>query len=311
MISRAGLATAALFLAGCNLNAGGPSLHHPDLSLSEVARNGEADSRVFTSYNAKGPVRWNQGWPWKFDLTGIGWDVSTAVTAITPRHVVMANHYQRETGGKAVFHDRNGRPHTRTVIKVLHVQGDVALGLLDRPLPKSIRTYPLPEISTENMDELAGAQVLVTEQKRRLYFHQIKATNGTFVRFQYDTRLDESKKKRLISGDSGNPSFLLSKGELVLIETHSSGGPGAGPFYGNPEVIAALRKTLSQLDPGYQLRTITIDKKVMKEAREARALMPKPTTPTRSQTTPQPSPSNTTTPSSRTPRPRLVRPPSQ
>lgn len=311
MIARSSLLPTFLLFGGCSLIAGDtPRLHDPSLSISELARTGDANSAVFKSYNPNGPVRWNQGWPWKFDLTGIGWDISTTVTAITPRHVVMANHYHRKVGDPAVFHDRKGKPHRRVIQKIVPtskfgLKSDVAVGLLDRPLPDSIRSYPLIKATQEEAKKLVGTHALVTEQDRRLFIHQIYLVSESFIRFRYDPRLHDSKKKRLISGDSGNPSFLLTHGELALIETHTGGGPGAGPFYGSTKMIAVLRKIIAQLDSNYQLRTVGIDRTVMKEAEAGRAAMPKPPTPATSR--PKPSAHPTSTPS-RKPRPRVVIP---
>ena len=288
------------------------SLHHPDLSLAALAKSSETNSAVFTTYNSNGPVRWNQGWPWKFDLTGIGWDQTTSVTAITRRHVVMANHYQRIAGGSAVFHDRDGKPHCRVILKVIPTSqvglpSDAAVGLLDQPLPKSIRSSPLLSAGG-NEKQLVGAHVLVTEQKRSLFFHQIRNVSDTTVQFQFDPQLADSKRKHLVVGDSGNPSFILTKGELALIETHTGGGPGAGPFYGSPKMIDALRKIVAQLDSSYQLRTVGIDQKVKQDAEAGRTSMPKPPKPSPAPAANAPSNTSPSNNPTRTPRPRVVVP---
>ncbi|MFC7337051.1 hypothetical protein ACFQY0_07675 [Haloferula chungangensis] len=301
-------------LASCGAPSA-PPLHHPDLSLPELAKAAESDSAVFSSYSPSSAVRWNQGWPWKFDLTGIGWDSPITVTAITSRHVVMANHYQRKAGRSAVFHDREGKPHRRVILKVVPTSkvglgSDVAVGLLDQPLPKSIRTYPILSVTSEDAGQLVGAHVLVTEQKRRLFFHQVRSVHESFIHFRFDPHLADSRKKHLVTGDSGNPSFILSKGELALIETHTTGGPGAGPFYGSSQMIAALEKIIAETDASYQLRTVGIDQKVLKDAKACRASMPKPVSAPPASTTPR-SNSSDTTPSAkttRTPRPRVVVP---
>jgi len=36
---------------------------------------------------------------------------------------------------------------------------------------------------------------------------------------------------------------------------HTSGGAGAGPYYGDPEVVAAINRRMSELGGGYQLTT--------------------------------------------------------
>ncbi|MEM1085079.1 MAG: hypothetical protein AAGI48_13285 [Verrucomicrobiota bacterium] len=309
------LVLALLFGAGCEMNHGDHPLHHPDLSLEAIARSDDHDNRVFTAYNPKGPVQWNQGWPWKFDLSGVSWDKTKTATAVTPRHVIMAAHFMRGVGEELVFHDRKGKIHRRTLIKrvtfkELGKRADIGVGLLDRPLPKTIRTYPLLEPKQDYRQLINGALALVTDQERRLYFHQINQGGETTLMMNYHKEIEPTKEKRLAVGDSGNPTFLLTKGELALIGTHTTGGPGAGPFYGSLEYQNTLNTIIRDLDPDHSIRTVPIDRKVINESTESGMYKPKPRDPNA-----KPSPPATTHPASvkptRPPRPRTVRPPSE
>ncbi|MGB1131116.1 MAG: hypothetical protein ACPG4K_13780, partial [Haloferula sp.] len=269
----------ALLLVACSAGNEGPPLHHPDLSLTNLALTAEGDSSLFKNYSVSGPVSWNQAWPWKLDLSGVAWDRANTATAITPRHVVMASHFIRAEGEAVVFHDRKGRRHERTMEKVIHfkerdARGDVAIGLLDRPLPVSIRSYPLPKPRTDYGESLTGAVVLITEQKRQLFFHQITSVNQSSIRFGFDKRVAKERRKHLIVGDSGHPSFLLSKGELVLIETHTTGGGGAGPFLGSSQNVAKVQELVEELDPAFTVRTVAIDGRALKEAQTGRTHLP-------------------------------------
>jgi hypothetical protein len=316
MIRRCLLLAGFLFGSACAGGGDSSKPHDPQLRLGELARGTDTDDRLFTRYDPNGPCSWNQGWPWKLDLSGVGWDQTTTVTALTPRHVVMANHYKRPVGGRAVFHDRKGRNFERHIVKIISFKesgpaADIAVGLLDRPLPASVRTYPVPQPRKNYNEFLTGAPVLVTEQSRGLFFHQIAGVYENAIRFRFDEHIDKSHRKNLIKGDSGNPSFLLSGGELVLIETHTSGGAGAGPFYGSPEVVATLRDIMKTLDPSYTLKTAAIDKRVLEEACDGRAAMPKPTPAPPPRPAPQATVPNPQANTPRQPRPRVIVPPPQ
>lgn len=257
------LISLVLILCGC---AGSRSrlLHEPGMDLARLAHGAEGSSSLFTSYAAHAPARWNSGWPWKLDLTGVAWDRSNTATVITPRHVVMASHYYRKAGDEIVFHDRKGRRHVRIVEQVVHlkdrgIQSDVAVGLLNRPLPSSIRWYPLPAPDGSGGKSLVGRVVLVTEQNRDLYFHKVADTNGQMVLLQHDPGIPAHRSKGLIAGDSGHPSFLLAKGELVLLETHTGGGAGVGPFYGSAALQEVMRRIVQETDAAYQLRTVRVE----------------------------------------------------
>ncbi|MBK1827475.1 hypothetical protein [Haloferula rosea] len=305
----------AFTLISCSSGGDAGAPHHPDLRLWQVAQGAEGSSDLFKNYRVDGPVLWNQGWPWKLDLTGVAWDRSNTATAITPRHVVMASHYIRKQGEPLVYHDRKGNRHVRRVEKVIHFKerkfsGDVAIGLLDQPLPASVRTYPLPAPRADGGEALIGATALITEQKRKLYFHQIGRISNTTIGFRSDRRNPESRQKKLIAGDSGHPSFILSKGELVLIETHTGGGAGSGPFYGAKAVQDCLSTIINELDPAYRFRTVNVDDITLNDAKLGRKQFVKapsrPQNPTRPADTPQ-QPAQPGEP--RRPRPRVVVPP--
>ncbi|MEM9235857.1 MAG: hypothetical protein AAGB14_03700 [Verrucomicrobiota bacterium] len=309
------LVIALLFGAGCEVNHGDHPLHHPDLSLEAIARSDDHDNRVFTAYNPNGPVQWNQGWPWKFDLSGVSWDKTKTATAVTPRHVIMAAHFMRGVGEELVFHDRKGKIHRRTLIKrvtfkELGKRADIGVGLLDRPLPKTIRTYPLLEPKQDYRQLINGALALVTDQERRLYFHWINQAGETYLMLAYDDDLDPKRRKRLVVGDSGNPSFILTNGELALIGTFLVGGPGSGPFYGSRELQTTLSEIVRNLDPTYSLRTVAVDRKVLKESTDSGAHKPKKRDPNAKRTPPKTTPPPPAKPT-RPPRPRTVRPPSE
>ncbi len=267
------------FLVCANGSGAPPVLHSPDLRLDALAANSMGPSQLFKSYRVDGPVLWSRDWPWKFDLSGVAWDRNNTATLITPRHVVMAAHYIRGVGQPVVFHDRSGKPHARKIQQVVKlrdhgVQCDVAVGLLDKPLPGSIRCYPLPAVREDGGAALIGATALVTEQKRALYFHRITNVHDNWLGMRFDETLPETRRKSLVKGDSGNPAFILSRGELVLIETHTIGGAGAGPYYGSSAIQEKLREVIRELDPEFTFRTIDLDPPTLADAETGRRSIP-------------------------------------
>lgn len=93
-----------------------------------------------------------------------------------------------------------------------------------------------------------GRPVIVSDQTKPLSIHQIEAVSNGVVRLGFIPGLNPVYRRNLVVGDSGQPSFLLRDGDLVLLQTHSTGGPGAGPFYGDPQVQAALRAAIAEID---------------------------------------------------------------
>lgn len=226
----------------------------------EVLLEGAGEPEIFSSYSADGPVRWARNFTLRLDFTGVAWDDSRTATLVSPRHVVMAAHYQRPVGSKLSFHDRRGELHQATLTAVQNVAGaDICVGLLDAPLPDSVSFYRLLPPSPSNPG-LVGCLAVVTDHSRRAHVHPIDLINVNHLAFGRPEpgRIPPSLYKPVIKGDSGNPSFLIVGGEMVLIETHSTGGSGAGPFYSAPKNFAAINAAMAKLGGGHQLSVVPL-----------------------------------------------------
>lgn len=200
---------------------------------------------LFESYKSRGFSKWKQHWTYRYDLTGVSMEKDRAATLITKRHVVMAKHFPRKVGDRIHFHDRSGKAVVRTLVKIAPMEFDVAVGLLDKAVPKSLAIYPLPKIDEESADALVGRRVLVTDKTRHLHVSEVGGVlGGVFLKLRHSK---DFKAKKLIGGDSGNPSFLLVRGGLVLVETHFFGGAGSGPFFGSSKVQAEIDKGMKEL----------------------------------------------------------------
>lgn len=236
----------------------------PALATDRIAGLVADDQRLFLSYNPHRRSRWNPSLGGKLDLTGIAWDSPQTATAVTPRHVVMAAHFARRPGDRLIFHDRQGNRHVRSLLKTISLGSkptwiDIAVGLLDRPLPDVVHTYPLLAPSPDYADRLAGGHVLVTNQRKCLCVREIRFVRETTLQFAYPAAEPGQARQALIKGDSGNPSFLLLDDGPVLVETHSLGGAGAGVFYSAPKVFAAVTNAVRQLDSSHTIRTVRLD----------------------------------------------------
>jgi len=219
---------------------------------------GATDNAILTNYATDRPSSWGKNFTRRLDFTGVAWDDTRTVTAVSPLHVVMASHYQRPVGSTVVFHDRRGRPQRRTLVAVESLGfADVAVGKLDSPLPSGVKPYRLLPPS-DGYGSLAGCLALVTDQQRRAFVHEIAGIQGNILSFRRTERVSALFRKNLVVGDSGHPSFLLVGGELVLIGTHSTGGPGSGPFYSSPQVFSAVDAAMTKLGGGYHLSVVPL-----------------------------------------------------
>lgn len=220
---------------------------------------GPMDKALFLHYDAKGLARWSNNWTRNLDFTGVAWDSSKTGTLIHPQYLVFASHFQRRIGEEVVFHDRAGIPVRRHIAakRTINRMGDpdVALARLDRPVPDSIAVYPLlPE--GPDYKGLLGAKILVTDKERKVHLfwlNRLDAFKSGYLsvgaRKGLGHELAERWHERLIGGDSGNPSFLIVDGKLLLLSTLRGGGWGAkGPFFGDRQLKATLAKAMREME---------------------------------------------------------------
>lgn len=234
-------------LCHCGAPGGGPSLisgGKPDATLAFLPEKAE-QGLIFRTYRAKRNVWRRDNWTRRFDVTGISWNDIRAATLISPRYVVMAAHFTRPADVPVVFHDNNGVPHERHIVAVRNLNGhDVAVAKLDAPAPAGVRPYKLANAT----DATLGRIVIVTDKTGSLSVHRIGAVQGPLIQFDFVPYINPVYSHILVAGDSGRPSFVMKNGELYLLETHTTGGPGAGPFYGDPGLQAALQAAMADMD---------------------------------------------------------------
>ncbi len=225
-----------------------------DMRFTVLLGGAGAASPIFSRYSPGGPAQLAANFTRRMDFTGVAWDERQTLTLVSPIHAVMAAHFTRPVGARVVFHDRKGQPHARTITAIERVPGvDVAVARLDSPVP--VAFYRMLPPSASYAGPLTGCLVVVTDQKRMAFIHEIGGIHERSVSFRHPSpdRGITLLTKNLISGDSGSPAFLLVGGELVLIETHTTGGPGAGPFYGSPAVFSGVNEAMRKLGGGHQL----------------------------------------------------------
>ncbi len=201
----------------------------------------EVNGKVFSSQDHANStyVRNPNLWCEDLDLTGLSpWNSSgghkKAGTLITPRHVIGAAHYEYSVGTVVRFVEKNGTVHDRTVKgkarhpKCRNYNPDLTVYTLDSDLPSTIKPYSvMPSDYSKYFDNIFKSKIpcIGFDQEEKALI--IDWANGGRMRTPTDSKrliFNESK----IKGDSGNPAFLIFKGEPVLVTVWTFGGAGAG-----------------------------------------------------------------------------------
>ncbi|MBG7608879.1 MAG: hypothetical protein IZT59_12760 [Verrucomicrobia bacterium] len=242
------LALPLLSLVSCGVTSGGGAPGLPPR---------KAPPDIFDSYYPDRDANMADGWTRGMDMSGVSFNDTRTATLITPRHVVMAKHYSRPAGAPVVFHDRGGNRIKRKIIGFAPASGDVMVALLDEPVPSNYRSYPLPSTST-NSAAIIGRHAIISDQNRKLFVHLVAGIERGIIGFKQDESDTHGWGKNLVVGDSGNPAFLIAGNQLVLVETHTNGGSGSGPYYGDPTVQASIRAAVAKLDGSYRIHTVMV-----------------------------------------------------
>jgi hypothetical protein len=209
------------------------------------------------------------------DLSGISpWNSTGGEyrggTAITPRHVVWAAHYDIGTGATMRFVQMDNTVVDRTITAKTQIAGtDIMVGKLSSDLPAGIT--PVQVLPADWADffptGLQGCCAFSTAGgSERFFVKEIATAGGTFSTFQPPGELpfgDPSSldfladyDRGVIAGDSGNPVFLLGDDtnldEIPILISHWFTAAG-GPFY--PGLRDELEAAITAL--GAESHTLT------------------------------------------------------
>lgn len=256
--------------------------HCEDAVNSHIAGATTAMLPIFTDYsasNSSGSYSRNPAC-WAYDIrqamTCISpWNSNAANrkagVALTKRHIANAAHYEYPVGTTVRFITADNVTVTRTVIgKKRHpdytpYSPDITLYLLDSDLPESIT--PCKVLPSNYADYLpTGPEQIATlclDQEEKALVTDLRSYGSTTVTFKYpDTPEEQILYEDKISGDSGNPAFLIVNSELVCLTLWTYGGAGSGTFL-TPQ-IAAMNQMIVDLDTtagistGYTIQTVDL-----------------------------------------------------
>jgi hypothetical protein len=192
-----------------------------------------------------------------------------AGTVISPLHIIFAAHYQIGTGSTVRFVDGDGNVFNRTMVsKITPTQTatlypDYTIGALDSPLPNSIVPAKiLPANFTNYLPSLASGSTipaLCLDQQEHAIVTDLYSLDS-MAQFTYPNSVNYAKRAEFyeakISGDSGNPAYLIINGQLVLLCVWTFGGAGAGTFL-TPHKTA-INAFMGQLGGSYQISEVDL-----------------------------------------------------
>ena len=170
---------------------------------------------------------------------------------------MFARHYQRS--GAIRFHAKDGTVFTSNIEarwsfpdpQAFH---DVTVARINPCLPKGWTIYPLLDPNDNYVHpELVFAPYInthynITDNIRRLSVTRVGYAVGLVIYGAMSTVVPNFMQVSAVTGDSGNPSFLLVEGKQVLVSTFTYGGyGGGGPFYGGATIQSLVLEGIAAL----------------------------------------------------------------
>jgi len=225
------------------------------------------DKYIYSTQDHTTPtyVRNGDCWAADLDLTCISpWNSTNANkragTLISPRHIIFATHYQIGTGATVRFVDPSNNVVERTMTAKQNMPGyvpywpDLTVGLLNSDVPVDITFCKvMPDDWVDYLPtQSSGIPALCLDQEEKALVTDISNIDGSYCSFKVptdETRLQLYESK--ISGDSGNPAFMIVNNELILLTVWTYGGAGSGTSVHNQK--SNINSVMTSLGGGYQL----------------------------------------------------------
>jgi len=200
---------------------------------------------------------WNNGGGYAEPLNAGGF--GGVGTLISPRHILLANHFQIKVGKKLIFVAMDNTCYIRTLSNSLQVSNtDVRIGLLDSDLPANVSfckigsqvlcNQPTLENKFPTFSSNVSKKAIIEEG----YVH---ANNllvfGASSDSQRANFFEESG-----SGTSGNPICFVYENKLIIIGYRYT---SIGGFTFVPSYINEINAVMSTLGGGYQLSVFDLN----------------------------------------------------
>jgi hypothetical protein len=148
-------------------------------------------------------------------------------TLVSPRHLIWANHFNIPNGATMTFVSNSNEVFTRTISNSVQIaNSDIRVGVLNSDIDSSISFYSV--LPANWRDYLVSVlftflPLITTDQEQKALCRELTnvSTNGELLAHrlaQVEPR--QNFTEPLITGDSGQPMFMLVDGEMVFLGTH-------------------------------------------------------------------------------------------
>jgi hypothetical protein len=201
---------------------------------------------------------WNNGggYPAPLDAGGYG----GVGTLISPRHILLANHFQIKVGKKLIFVAMDNTCYIRTLSNSLQVgSSDIRIGLLDSDLPSNVSFCKIGSqllCTQATVENKFPTFTSIPSKKAIIEDGYINPNNSWLVFSQSSNAQRASFFEASGSGSSANPICFVYENKLIIIGYRytSTGGPTFIAPY-----IDQINTVMNTLGGGYQLTVFDLN----------------------------------------------------
>lgn len=150
-----------------------------------------------------------------------------AGTLITPRHLLFAAHAAPPIGTQIIFVDNQNnivRPIPTVTAYRRILTTDIVVSTLSADMPSSIAYYPILDKAelAKYMSAYQNIPIMLLDQEDKALIKDTSSNFVTSLNISHIPSLDPQRalfNETIISGDSGNPGFVIINGKLVIVLT--------------------------------------------------------------------------------------------
>lgn len=188
-----------------------------------------------------------------------------AGTLVSPRHIVYATHYAMPVGTKIRFVAKDNSVVERTITNAIRPQytgmyfPDITVAVLDSDVPESIGFAKiLPDDWGKYIAERPNMPCLALDQEEKALVTNLVYLNDYAAFHTPDSQPANSFFESIVTGDSGNPAFMVIDNQLVLLTVWTFGGGGSGTSLAHQK--AQINQMMTQLGGSYQLKEVDLSR---------------------------------------------------
>lgn len=200
---------------------------------------------------------WNNGggYPEPLNAGGFG----GVGTLISPRHILLANHFQIKVGKKLIFVGMDNTCYIRTLSNSLQVGSrDIRIGLLDSDLPANVSFCKIGSQALCNQATLENKfPTFSSNVSKKAIIEEGYIQNNNILVFGAPS---DSQRANFFEasggGTSGNPICFVYENKLIIIGYRFT---STGGFTFVPRYINEINAVMSTLGGGYQLSVFDLN----------------------------------------------------